>query len=145
MTQAQLAHFRALVAALEPLPDLGRYPAWHRDHSDAVIWALHGFMAIAFAVSLWWGFYLIASVVRGTPLTPLARIGVVTTILVHASFLLTAAVEAGLPRYAWALWPALSILFISGLAACLQSERPIPKASDRRDGLNRYVFPGGPG
>ena len=121
MTQAQLAHFRALVAALEPLPDLGRYPPWHRDHSDAVIWALHGFMSIAFAVSLWWGFYLIASVVCGTPLPPLARIGVLAAILVHASFLLTASVEAGLPRYAWVLWPALSVLFVSGLGACSQS------------------------
>ena len=145
MTQAQLARFRAVVAALEPLPDLGRYPAWHRDHSDAVIWALHGFMATAFAVSLWWGFHLIASIVRGTPLPPLARLGVVAAILVHASFLLTAAVEAGLPRYAWALWPVLSILFVSGLVACLQSERPTLRASDRRDDLDRHVFPGGPG
>jgi hypothetical protein len=121
MTHAQLARFRAFINSLEPLPDLGRYPAWHRDHSDAVIWALHGFMATAFAVSLWWGFDLIASVVRGTPLLPLARVEIVAAILVHASFLLTAAVEAGLPRYAWALWPALSILFVSGVCACSQS------------------------
>jgi hypothetical protein len=140
MTQAQLARFRAFVAALEPLPDLGRYPAWHRDHSDAVIWALHGFMATAFAVSLWWGFYLIASIVRGTPLPPLARMGVVAAILVHASFLLTAAVEAGLPRYAWALWPALSILFVSGLGACSQSVRSTPGGLDRRFGPERHAI-----
>jgi hypothetical protein len=120
-----------LVAAFEPLPDLGHYPPWHRDHSDAVIWALHGFMVTASAVSLWWGFYLIASVVRGTPLPPLARLGIVAAILVHASFLLTAAVEAGLPRYAWALWPALSILFVSGLVACLPPGRPTLRALDR--------------
>jgi hypothetical protein len=120
-----------LVAAFEPLPDLGRYPAWHRDHSGAVIWALHGFMAIAFAISLWWGFHLIASIVRGTPLPPLARIGVVAAILVHASFLLTAAVEAGLPRYAWALWPALSVVFVSGLGACLPSGCPTLRALNR--------------
>ncbi|MBV8777904.1 MAG: hypothetical protein JO258_11980, partial [Alphaproteobacteria bacterium] len=49
MTGAELARFRALLAALGPLPDLGEYPPWHQHHSDAVVWALHGFMMLALA------------------------------------------------------------------------------------------------
>lgn len=129
MTHTQLRHFRAFLAALGPLPDLGSYPAWHRAHSDVVIWALHGFMMMSLAASLWWGWRLLASAVCRVPLLPLARLGVLAGVLVHASFLLTAAVEAALPRYAWAMWPALSILFVSGLLACC---RRVPLAIKRR-------------
>ena len=123
VTHAELAHFRALLSALEPLPDLGRYPAWHHEHSDGVIWVLRGLMLTAFAASLWWGGRLVAGAVVHRPLSPLARLGFVAGLLVHASFLLTAAVEAALPRYAWAMWPALSILFVSAAFVCSEQVR----------------------
>jgi hypothetical protein len=118
MTHRQLARFRAFLAALGPLPDLGRYPAWHREHRDVVIWMLHGFMMTALASTFWWAWRLAASAITRTPVPPLARLGFVAGLVVHASFLLTAAVQSGIPRYAWAMWPALSILFVSGVLAC---------------------------
>ncbi len=118
MTHAELAHFSALLSALEPLPDLGQYPAWHREHNDAVIWALRGFMLTAFAASLWWAWRLVARAVLRTPLPPLGRLGFAAGMLVQSSFLLTAAVEAALPRYVWAMWPALSLLFVSAVCVC---------------------------
>lgn len=121
MTHAELAHFRTLLSALEPLPDLGRYPPWHHEHSDAVIWELRGFMLTAFAASLWWGWRAVACAVFRKPLPPLARLGFLAGLLVQSSFLLTAAVEAGLPRYAWAMWPALSIVFVSAVIVLLRS------------------------
>jgi hypothetical protein len=48
-------------------------------------------------------------------LPPLARLGFVAALVVQASFGLTAAVEAGLPRYVWAMWPGLAVLFVSVL------------------------------
>jgi hypothetical protein len=123
MTHRQLSDFRALVASLGPLPHLGRYPAWHREHNDFVIWTLHGFMIAALASSLWWAWRLLASAFTSTPLPPLVRLGFLAGLLVHATFLLTAAATGGIPRYAWAMWPALSILFVSGLLACWQSFR----------------------
>ncbi len=123
MTHQQLAHFRAYLTSLGPLPHLGQYPAWHHEHNDFVIWALHGFMMAALASSLWWAWRLLACAFTRTRLPPLARLGFLAGLLVHASFLLTAAATGGIPRYAWAMWPALSILFVSGLLACWQSFR----------------------
>jgi hypothetical protein len=123
MTHRQLAHFRAFIASLGPLPDLGQYPAWYREHSDVGIWMLHGFMMAAFASSFWWAWRLAASAVTRTPASPLARLGFVAGLLVQVSFLLTAALQAGIPRYVWAMWPAISILFVSGLLALAKSLR----------------------
>jgi hypothetical protein len=123
MTRGELARFRGFVASLGPLPDLGRYPAWHHEHSDVVIWALRGFMMTALASTLWWGSRLAASAMARTPAPPLVRLGFLTGLLVHASFLLTAALGAGIPRYAWAMWPALSILFVSGVLAWTERVR----------------------
>jgi hypothetical protein len=123
MTHLQLARFRAFLASLGPLPDLGQYPAWHREHNDAVIWALHGFMMMALATSLWWGWRVAAGAVGRAPLPPLARLGFVAALMAHASFLLTASLQAGMPRYAWGMWPALSILFVTGLLVCAQGVR----------------------
>ncbi len=118
MTHTELAHFRTLLSMLEPLPDLGRYPRWHREHSDVLIWALRGFMLTALAASLWWSWRFVANAIFHSPLPPLARLGFVVGILVHSSFLLTAAVQAAIPRYAWAMWPALSVLFVSAVFVC---------------------------
>jgi hypothetical protein len=123
MTHRQLAQFRAYLASLGPLPHLGQYAAWHHEHNDFVIWALHGFMAAALASSLWWAWRLVASAFTRAPLSPLARMGVLAALMVHASFLLTAVATGGIPRYAWAMWPALSVLFVSGLLACLRNFR----------------------
>lgn len=115
MTHAELARFRAFLAELGPLPKLGQYPPWHQEHNDVAIWGLRGFMMAALASTLWWGWRVAASTFTSTPLSPLARLGFVAGLLVHASFLLTAALQAGLPRYTWSMWPALSILFVSGM------------------------------
>jgi hypothetical protein len=123
MTHRQLANFRAFIASLGPLPDLIRYPAWHREHSDVGIWMLHGFMMAALASSFWWAWRLAASAVTRTPASSLARLGFVIGLLVQASFLLTASLQAGIPRYVWAMWPAISILFVSGVLACSESLR----------------------
>jgi hypothetical protein len=111
MTHAQLARFRAFVDALGPLPDLGRYPNWHQEHNDAAVWALRLFMMAAGIGSCWWGWRVAASALIGVSVPPIARLGFLAALLVHASFLLTAAaVRAGIPRYAWAMGPALSVL-----------------------------------
>lgn len=123
MTHQQLARFRAFLASLGPLPELGQYPAWHREHNDVEIWVLHGFMMVALASSLWWAWRLAVSAFTRNLAAPLARLGFLAGLLVHATFLLTAAVTGGIPRYAWAMWPALSILFVSGLLACLEGLR----------------------
>ena len=123
MTHRQLANFRALTASLGPLPDLGRYPAWHREHSDVGIWMLHGFMMAALASSLWWAWRLAASAVTRAPVSPLERLGFVTGLLVQVSFLLTAVLQAGIPRYVWAMWPAIAVLFVSGVLACAEGLR----------------------
>ncbi len=112
MTHAELAHFRAVLAALGPLPHLGRYPAWHHEHNDAVIWALRGLMLTAFAASLWWAGVVFAYAVRREWPPPVAQLGFAIGLLVQASFVLTAVVEAALPRYVWAMWPAIAMLFI---------------------------------
>jgi hypothetical protein len=123
MTHRQLANFRAFVASLGPLPDLIGYPAWHREHSDVGIWMLHGFMMAALVSSVWWAWRLAASAVTRTPVSSLARLGFVTGLVVQASFLLTASLQAGSPRYVWAMWPAISILFVSGVLACSEALR----------------------
>ena len=58
-----------------------------------------------------------------TPVSSLARLGFVTGLVVQASFLLTASLQAGIPRYVWAMWPAISILFVSGVLACSKGLR----------------------
>ena len=123
MTHRQLANFRAFIASLGPLPDLIRYPAWHREHSDVEIWMLHGFMMAALASSFWWAWRLAATAITRTPASSLARLGFVTGLLVQASFLLTASLQAGIPRYVWAMWPAISILFVSGVLEGLRRAR----------------------
>jgi hypothetical protein len=123
MTQAQLARFRAFLAALGPLPDLGQYPPWHQEHNDAVIWGLFGFMMTALASTFWWSWCGAMGTITHTPIPPLARFGFVAGLMVHACFLLTAAVQAGLPRYVWAMWPALSVLSVSGLLGVWQGVR----------------------
>jgi hypothetical protein len=124
MTHAQLARFDEFLAGLGPLPHLGRYPPWHREHNDLAIWALHGFMMIALGATLWWGWRAAVSLVGRVPLPPLARLGAVTTLIVQGSFLLVAALQTGMPRYMWAMWPALSILFVLALAAGFRRVRP---------------------
>jgi hypothetical protein len=115
MTGSELMHFRAFVAAHEPLPGLGRYPPWHRARNAVVVWGLRLFMATAFAASLGWSLRLVAGAWWRRRLPPLARLGFVAALVVQASFGLTAAVEAGLPRYVWAMWPGLAVLFVSVL------------------------------
>jgi hypothetical protein len=133
MTHRQLSNFRAFIASLGPLPDLIGYPAWHREHSDIGIWMLHGLMMAALASSLWWVWRLAASAVTHIPLSSLARLGFVTGLVVHASFLLTASLQAGIPRYVWAMWPAISTLFVSGVLACSEAlRRARPTSASRR-------------
>jgi len=47
----------------------------------------------------------------------------VTGLLVQVSFLLTAVLQAGIPRYVWAMWPAIAVLFVSGVLACAEGLR----------------------
>jgi hypothetical protein len=117
MTHAQLAQFGAFLAALGPLPDIGESPDWHHPHGDALIVGLRAFMMVALASTLWWGGLFAASVLRRRRQPPLARLGLVNALVVHATFVLTALLQAGIPRYVWAMWPALCILFVSGLLA----------------------------
>jgi hypothetical protein len=123
MTHRQLANFRAFVASLGPLPDLIGYPAWHREHSDVGIWMLHGFMMAALASSVWWAWRLAARPSLALPYHHSRGWGFVTGLVVQASFLLTASLQAGSPRYVWAMWPAISILFVSGVLACSEALR----------------------
>lgn len=133
MTRAQLARFRAFLAALGPLPDLGQYPPWHQERSDAVVWALHAFMMLALASSLWWGWQAATGALHRTTLAPLARLGFAAALIAHGSFLLTAALSTGVPRYAWAMWPTLSILAVSVVVAAVATVKP-PSPSRRGPG-----------
>ena len=84
---------------------------------------LHSFMMAALASSFWWAWRLAATAITRTPASSLARLGFVTGLLVQASFLLTASLQAGIPRYVWAMWPAISILFVSGVLEGLRRAR----------------------
>jgi hypothetical protein len=115
MTHTELSQFRAWLDELGPLPDLGTYPAWHQEHADAAIWALHGLIMIALATSVWISWRVICRLVMRRGVASIERFGFAAGLLVHTSFLLTAAFQAGLPRYVWAMWPGLSILVVTGL------------------------------
>ena len=117
LTHAELARFDAFLAAAGPLPDIGRYPDWHQPHSDLLILGLRGFMLAALASSLWWAWRFAVSLVRRRRQPPLDRLGAACALAVHASFVLTALLQAGIPRYVWALWPALAVLVVAGATA----------------------------
>lgn len=131
MTQAELARFRAFIDGIGPLPDLGQYPPWHQQRSDAVVWGLRCFMMLALASSVWWIGRAALGIIRRATLPALARLGFVAAMIVHASFLLTAAVQAGIPRYTWAMWPALGVLVAAGLVEMRERALRWRRASDR--------------
>lgn len=120
MTHAELAGFRGFIASLGTLPDLATYPAWHQERNDLVVWALRGLMGWAFLFTLWWA-WRAARARREAP--PLVRLGLLAAVLVHAIFLETALLQAGMPRYVWATWPLLALLVAAGAVEALRAFR----------------------
>ncbi|MBV9552894.1 MAG: hypothetical protein JO032_08900, partial [Alphaproteobacteria bacterium] len=74
--------------------------------------------------SLGWGWRAAAGVVSRTRLSPLARLGALTALIVHVTFVLTGALQSGMPRYIWAMWPGLAIMAITGVVAVTRAAAP---------------------
>ena len=123
MTDAELTRFRSLLAQLEPLPDLGTYPPWHREHGTIAVWLLHGFMMLALAASVVAPMLASWRWLRGGIVAPALKLATAAALMVHAQFLATAALQAGMPRYSWGMWPAVALLAVTMLSLSASPNR----------------------
>ncbi|CAK0776848.1 membrane hypothetical protein [uncultured Gammaproteobacteria bacterium] len=99
-------------------------------------------LALALASSLLAPLWAGLAWLRRRPIPPSLAVATLAALTIHANFLLTAALQAGLPRYVWPMWPAMAVTGATLTAAIIQASSS-PDPAILRTGLGHTV-PGRP-
>lgn len=109
LTPAGTERFQALLAGLEPLPPL-HFAYEARARNPVLVYGLRGVLAVALLASLLAVAVVLRRALVRTEVAPALFLAFLAALLAHASLILVAGVQAGLPRYLWSAWPAVMLV-----------------------------------
>lgn len=114
MTAKEAAAFDARLAALDPRPSLMPRPRQVR--GGVWIWGRRLVLAAGLVATVVAGAVALRALVRRQSLAPVWGLALSAAVVVQGSLLLTALLQAGLPRYVWSAWPSLVVLVVATAA-----------------------------